>query len=220
MRKLLVHVEGETEEAFVNFVLSPHLRERGYEAVTPRKLGKAFNRKGVPVWDIARKEFIRELWEKQGYLHTTMVDYYGMPTEEGKAWPGRGEAQRLEASKRAVHVEQAILKDLGESGWRFIPFVVMHEFEGLLFSDCHALAKTVDRPDLRSVFQNILAQADGNPEMINDSPETHPAERLKRLCSYKKPLHGRMAAEDIGIEAIRVACPHFASWIETLEHRR
>lgn len=201
MSKLLVHVEGETEEAFVESVLAPHLYERGYYVVTPRLFGKP-RRKGVPVWDVARREFLKELAEKQSYLHTTLVDYYGMPAVEGKAWPGRVEAQRLEAPNRAVHVEQAILRDLGESGWRFIPFVVMHEFGGLLFSDCDVLAKTVDRPDLRSVFQNILAQAD-----------------VEKLCNYDKRFHGRMAAEDIGIAAIRAACPHFLAWMETLEKR-
>jgi hypothetical protein len=33
MSRLLIHVEGQTEEAFVNDVLAPHLYGRGYEKV-------------------------------------------------------------------------------------------------------------------------------------------------------------------------------------------
>jgi hypothetical protein len=36
---------------------------------------------------------------------------------------------------------------------RFIPFVVMHVFEGLLFSDCAAFSRGIDRPDLEFGLQ-------------------------------------------------------------------
>ncbi len=41
MSRLLIHVEGETEETFVNEVLSPHLVSFGYQSVSARLIGNA-----------------------------------------------------------------------------------------------------------------------------------------------------------------------------------
>lgn len=42
--RLLIHVEGETEETFVNEVLRPHLLHSGYARVSARLLGNARQR--------------------------------------------------------------------------------------------------------------------------------------------------------------------------------
>jgi hypothetical protein len=39
MTRLLIHVEGQTEERFVNEVLAPHLVARGYHSVGARLFG-------------------------------------------------------------------------------------------------------------------------------------------------------------------------------------
>src|SRR5256885_1583241 len=44
MARLLIHVEGETEETFVNEVLAPHLLSFGYESVSARLIGNARQR--------------------------------------------------------------------------------------------------------------------------------------------------------------------------------
>jgi Domain of unknown function (DUF4276) len=82
-----------------------------------------------------------------------MVDYYGLPSSGDKAWPGRAPAASLPVAEKAPIVEQALLEDVtAELGAdylsRFVPFVVMHEFEGLLFSDCAAFARGIGLPDL------------------------------------------------------------------------
>jgi len=41
MPRLLIHVEGQTEEAFVNEVLGDHLLSVGYEYVAARIIGNA-----------------------------------------------------------------------------------------------------------------------------------------------------------------------------------
>ena len=41
MKRLLVHVEGQTEETFVNELLAPHLLARGYSPVSARLMGNA-----------------------------------------------------------------------------------------------------------------------------------------------------------------------------------
>ena len=56
------------------------------------------------------------------------------------------------------------------------------------------------------------------PEDINDSTETAPSKRVLELCTgYRKPLHGTLAALEVGIEAMRRECPHFRDWVERLE---
>src|SRR6185369_5660280 len=90
--RLLVHVEGETEEVFVNEVLRERLLASGYERVGARLLGNARQRDrrgGIRGWDTVRRDIIRHLTEDPGCIATTMIDYYGLPTSGGKAWPGR-----------------------------------------------------------------------------------------------------------------------------------
>ena len=100
---------------------------------------------------------------------------------------------------------------------RFVPFVVMHEFEALLFSDCAAFARAIGRPALSGSFQAIRDQFD-SPEDINDSPTTAPSKRVQELIpGYEKPLYGNLAALGIGLDTIRRACPHFAEWLGMLE---
>ena len=100
---------------------------------------------------------------------------------------------------------------------RFIPFVVLHEFEGLLFSDCAAFSRGIERPDLEIQFANIRNQFP-TPEDINDHRDTAPSKRLKALMSsYGKVESGVNAIKEIRLETIRKECPHFNSWIAKLE---
>ena len=225
MSRILVHVEGQTEESFVNNVLAPHLFRVGYTLVSARLLGNARQRSrrgGIRPWDSVRKDILSHLSSDQAALATTMVDYYGLP----ETWPGRKQAGSKKTLRaRAASVEQAVLEDISESlggsfdPRRFVPYVVMHEFEGLLFSDPDRFARGIGRPDLSSELQAIRADFD-TPEEINDSPETHPSERIMELYKgYQKPLMGVLAVEEIGLDAIRGECPLFDRWVEKLEQR-
>ena len=120
-------------------------------------------------------------------------------------------------------MENAILDDI-DSGMggrfdreRFVPFVVMHEFEGLLFSDCAAFTRGINRPELEPSFSIIRAQFT-SPEDINDSPITAPSKRIAGLFpGYRKPFHGVLAVQEIGLHRIRVECGHFDMWLKRLE---
>jgi hypothetical protein len=102
---------------------------------------------------------------------------------------------------------------------RFVPFVVMHEFEGLLFSDCAALSRGIGRPELETSLQEIREEF-ATPEEINDSKVTAPSKRVQALMStYQKPFHGILAAQEIGLSRIRKECPHFDGWLKQLESR-
>jgi hypothetical protein len=225
MQRLVVHVEGPTEEAFVQEVLGPHLRDFGYDQVWPRIVGNArLDRRsgGIKGWASVRKDVIEHLSENPGCRATTMVDYYALPKTGPKAWPGRMEAATMVHAHRAMHVEQALFEDIQNKVdyslvARFRPFVTMHEFEGLLFSDCNAFSRGIGRPEMEGKLQAIRDRFK-TPEEINDSPTTAPSKRIAALVpGYSKPFLGILAALEIGLGAMRFQCPEFRRWLEHLE---
>lgn len=226
MARLLIHVEGETEETFVNEILAPHLYPCGYTKVSARLVGNSRQRDrrgGIRAWSAVRNDILNHLKEDPGCLATTMVDYYALPQSDAKAWPGRKAAEGLPFPQKAPTVQDALLADIcGELGGgfkanRFIPYVMMHEFEGFLFSDCERFGRGIGRPELAPQFQAIR-DAFETPEEIDDSPATAPSKRVKDLVpNYEKPLLGALAVLEIGLGAIRAECPHFRNWLERLE---
>jgi len=228
MVRLLVIVEGETEETFVNELLAPHLYKKGFLAVSAKLMGNARKRDrrgGIRPWPGVREEIIRHLNTDKNIYVSTMVDYYALPGGENNpnAWPGRFQAVSLNFDDKAQHVEAKLQQDLATYSpqsfktERFIPYIMMHEFEGLLFSDCKELASSIAREDLATRFQNIRDRYP-SPEEINDSPQTHPSQRIKDLMpEYQKPLHGNLAAIAIGLETFRQECPGFRRWLERIE---
>lgn len=156
---------------------------------------------------------------------TTMVDYYALPGNGHGAWPGRAAATALPFEDRAAEIQQGMLADVRAAydgdldPGRFVPYVIMHEFEGLLFSDCARFAEGLNEPELAPAFQSIR-DAFGTPEEINDSPHTAPSKRvLALLPGYQKPLLGTLAVLNIGLDAIRRECPNFSAWLTSLEKR-
>ena len=224
MPRLLVHVEGQTEETFVNKVLGPHLASCGYVEVRPSMVGDPRRSGGgITSWRRARKEILIHLRENSGCFVTTMVDYYGLPPTGKKAWPGRKRASWLSFPENARAVEDALLADIRDqmgnsfNPARFVPYVQMHEFEALLFSDCEQFARGIGQPCLAANFQEIR-DAFNSPEEIDDSPQTAPSKRVKELMRrYQKPLTGLRALQEIGLDTIRAKCPHFRNWLRRLE---
>ena len=222
MTRLLVHVEGQTEETFVDEVLAPELYRHGYLEVNARIIGNArqrHHRGGVRPWPATQKDIVNHLKEDANCIATTMFDYYGLPDD----WPGRLQANTVAFPQKADTVQDALLTDvrhqMGHSfdPTRFIPYVMMHEFEAMLFSDCERFSVGIGRPELSPSFQQIR---DGfaSPEDIDDSPSTAPSKRIQKLIpGYQKPLLGNLASLEIGIDVIRAECAHFREWLETLE---
>lgn len=222
MARLLVHVEGQTEESFVNEVLRGHLVTNGYSSVGARIVGNARLRQrgGIRSWPSVRRDIVNHLREDEGCIATMMVDYYGLPG----AWPGRGRSTRLRGVEEKARCVQDAMRDnlaskVGDSldPERFVPFVVMHEFEGLLFSDCGAFSRGIYRPELELSLRRVRGEF-ATPEEIDDSPITSPSKRIMALVpDYQKPLLGVLAALEIGLLSIRQECPHFDAWLRKLE---
>lgn len=99
MKKVLILVEGQSEETFVKRVLSPHLLNLEVLIVptiisTKRvKSGPSF-KGGIPSYAKVRKELKRLLGDSSAALVTTMVDFYGLPG----SFPGRSAVVRKYSS--------------------------------------------------------------------------------------------------------------------------
>src|SRR5258708_15685007 len=115
MARVLIHVEGETEETFVNEVLGPYRYWRGYFRVSARLMGNARQRDrrgGVRPWNAVKQDIVTHLKEDQQCLASCMVDYYALPQTGERAWPGREKAGRLPFPQKAPSVQEALLADV------------------------------------------------------------------------------------------------------------
>ncbi len=223
MTRLLVHVEGQTEETFVNEILAPHLYAHGFQNVSARLLGAARVRKrrgGICSWDVAATEVAKHLSGDTGAFATTIVDYYALPAGVD-GWPGRSNCVTMAHDYKAPFLAEALRADFAarhpNEANRFIPFVAMHEFEGFLFSDPATMASSMGVPNLATAFKTIRDSFD-TPEHINDSPQTAPSKRLlEAIPGYEKVIHGNIAMIDIGLDRVRGECPGFSQWLTRLE---
>ena len=229
MSRLLIGVEGETEEEFVNEILANHLYANGYVSVGARLLGNARQRRqrgGIKAWLSVRADLLRHLKEDRSVLVGLMVDYYAMPSTGDKAWPGRAAALAVPTSQKAEVIHLALRENLREAAQdkglkldldRFVPFVIVHEFEALLFRDCERFANAIGHNDSLGKLRGIREQFP-TPEDINDSPLTAPSKRLLEIIpKYDKPLMGTVGALGIGLEKMRQECPGFRAWLSALE---
>ncbi|HEV7487539.1 MAG TPA: DUF4276 family protein [Thermoanaerobaculia bacterium] len=217
-RRILILVEGQTEERFVKDVLAPEF----YQFDTffdPRLLitkvvkhGASF-KGGVTTYGKYKNDVRRLLAEaKSGTFITTLVDYYGLPAD----FPGMETRPNGSPRDRVRHIENNIFADCG-SPQNFRPFLALHEFEAWLFSSRDELSRTMTQPDKRAAIAAIR-DAFPTPEDINEGPATAPSKRIKEVFpEYKKTLHGPLAAARIGVAAIRAECAHFDEWLGELE---
>lgn len=214
-----VHVicEGQSEEMFVNEVLARHFAAMQI-FLAPSLIGKPGHKGG----NVRIERLLSDMRARTGdttAFCTTFFDFYGLPAE----FPGKREASALASAeararciceKLAEEVEACLGRATRE---RFLPYVQMHEFEALLFSDPEKFASTLGRGDLARSFSRIR-ESHVSPEHINDSPQTAPSKRILSMhAGYDKVWHGSMAAIDIGLAALRAECPLFDAWLSSIE---
>lgn len=224
-------VEGQTEETFVRRILTESLAKSGIyvngarsvetgrkninrpNIIRPGKQKTIF-RGGMPSFDKIKRDIERWLVEdKKAYL-TTMFDLYALSSDFPKydsAIKARDPYQRVKI------LEDALKTEISNSN--FIPYIQLHEFEGLLFSDVKIMDDVLKPYHDYSKFEELKAIRNkfNNPEEINDGIETAPSKRIISLFrSYQKVTYGYQIANRIGIDAIRNECPHFNEWMVKL----
>lgn len=200
--------EGQTEEAFVNQVLGPHLANHGIPFAV-RQLG------GLRDWNKAANFVHRWMREDRNpnARFTTLLDLYGLPANT----PGRAEAVGGATPWQRCHrIEVAIGNALNNA--RFMPYVQLHEFEALVLVNASEL--TVPYPGHAAAASRLTALASQyrSPEEINEGPTTSPSKRIiDVLPVYSKVVSGPSAVGRIGLPTVRRACPHFGAWLSCLE---
>ncbi len=216
--EIYIVVEGQTEQTFVRDVLAPYIGQWGI-FLFPSLIGKPGHKGSDIRFDRAKVDIINFLKQRNDTYISTMFDYFRI----NKEWPGLKDipGKTLTIEQKAKIVEDAMIKEIMNElpqcnpEKRFIPYIQMHEFEALLFSDEHILAEKAEI-DLPRV-QAILNEYD-NPEEINDDPVKAPSKQLETLNpNYRKIALGTEISNAIGIQNIRAKCPHFHNWLMRFE---
>lgn len=216
MKRVLILVEGQSEEAFVGRVLAPHLwayeiHPEAVVVVTRRRAADTNHKGGVTSWDQIKRDLKLLLSDTNVVAVTTFLDYYGLPPEV----PGMSTRPTVDALAMVRHVERAIDSAIGSS--RVRSNLNLHEFEALLYADPEACGKYLGNDRLASGMRAAVA-ASGGAEFVNDDPRTAPSKRILALHpNYRKTADGPSLTEQIGLDAIRKACPHFDTWLDWLE---
>ncbi len=213
MARVLILVEGYTEELFVNRILAPYLLPQNIflqvTIIHTRKVADGVDFKGGRVSFGKVSPVLKGLFhDSNASLITTCFDFYGLHKDFPKS-------QRGSCYEKVIELENWVKQQFNDA--RLQPYFFLHEFEAMVFVSPNELADATNSPDLLTKFQEIKA-ACSSPEEINDHPDTAPSRRIKKLIpSYRKTAHGISILEKVGIDAIRAECPHFNEWLTKLE---
>ena len=213
MVKVRILVEGQTEEKFVKEVLSKHFDQSDIVPIiirTRKVLGGPDNKGGIVSYKKVKKQLLKLLNDSSVTAVTTMIDYYGLKED----FPEVQSISESDCFERVKAIEASFNEDIDNP--KFIPYLQLHEFEAILFSDPMRILDGF--PGKEFAVRQLSRQRDGfeSPEHINlGNP---PSRRiLSVLPDYDKVIFGTTIALEIGLERIRQECHHFNEWIIQLE---
>jgi hypothetical protein len=218
LRQVAVVVEGQTEEGFVADVLGPHLLNDDIHVqpivVATSRAANGSKFKGGGGWSHYARDLTRLLSEPHWTVVTTMIDFYAYPADG----PGAG-CPTPHVPRTCVALRQAAMATVFTDP-RFLPFVMLHEFETLVFASALGRSTVLDSPALAAGLQAEAAAFGNDVELINDSPTTAPSKRIQRIWpEYSKSTDGVAATAEVGVPALEGPCPHFAAWLEDMRTR-
>ena len=214
MTKVLILAEGQTEETFIRDVLSPYLASRNvYPVATLAKTKRVTSgldfKGGIVSYGKLRNDINRLLYDTSAKLVTTMVDFFGLPSD----FPGFAQMPSGTCFDQVEYLEKEFVKNINNN--KFHPYLALHEFEAMLFAEPEQIARSI--PD-SGATENLLAINNQfkSPEEIDD--KLPPSKRIKDLIpEYRKPLYGPLISQEIGLDSIRKECSHFHAWVSKLE---
>jgi hypothetical protein len=217
MARVLVLVEGQTEETFIRDVLGVQLASRNVFliptlATTKRAKGSdgAF-KGGIVSYAKVANDISRLLHDTNAAAITTMIDFYGTA---GLGFPGADTMPTVDPYRQVTHLEQEWRNVVPDA--RFRPYFMLHEFEAMLFTDTAEIVGNCNgRSNHAEAALRTIANEFDTPELINTSHP--PSKRIQEQVIYDKVVEGPIIAELIGLERIREACTHFAEWLSFLE---
>jgi hypothetical protein len=216
MKRIIIICEGETEQEFCVKTLYPHFFSKHFIIQSPL-IKKSMG--GIVNWKDIKKQIEITLENEPDVFVTMLIDFYGVYTKH--KFPN-WEESKIHTNKNTQmdSLEEGMKNSIDEKlRYRFIPYIQLHEFEGLLFNDINIFYSQIPKKDLVNIneLQSTFAAYE-NPEMINNSKQTSPSHRLERIISgYNKIVYGNILAEAIGLNNIRLKSPRFNNWISKLE---
>lgn len=213
MKRLIIICEGQTEVEFCKDVLLKYFIQKKILIQTPliKKSGG-----GIVPWSSLKRQIELHLKETDVFV-TTFIDYYGIP--DNYNYPNWVKSKGIEDKNlRMDFLEKAMRESINHT--RYIPYIQLHEFEGLLFNNIAIFDQNFNPSELSSREELVqILYLYPNPELINDSSITAPSKRLKKIISgYSKIVYGSILAEDIGLDNIRQKSPRFHNWLNILEN--
>ncbi len=217
MLLLYLLVEGQTEFVVADQVLQPHFEALGIHVrmsilATKRRAGGPAMRGGVSSWSRVSAEIGRILRDRTIDVLTTLVDYYGMPSDT----PGMGTRPTGGTPCAQVrHVENEMEKVVGDP--RFVANLVLHEIETWVLAAAAELGELVGDVRLAAHLAKIVSGR-GGPELVDDGPTTAPSKRIHaEYPAFDKTLDGPLAIADLGLVRLRELCPHANAWLSRIE---
>jgi len=216
MKRVIIICEGETEKEFCNTILIPYFAKKEIYIQSPL-IKKSMG--GIVKWSELQKQITLHLKNDSSAIVTTLIDYYGLYRKYN--FPMWDNAERNpNKNERMEILEQGMLESIEDSlRFRFIPYLQLHEFEGLLFNDIDVFYEQIPSRELVGIEELTQTfQQYTNPEMINNNKETSPSHRLERIIlGYNKIVYGNILAEAIGLTKIKAKSPRFREWIKKIE---
>lgn len=215
IRAIYIICEGQTEEEFVISILRPYLNSFQIYDVRPILMATSKGHKGGDVkYDRLKFNIEKLLNRESDILVSTFIDFFRLKSD----FPKFNTAQAIQnKTQRVQFLEQALADAINNP--RFISYIQLHEFEGLLFASKVGFEFL---PDLNQANLNKLIFAVNekeNPEELNDGELTAPSKRLEQLIpgfDKNKPFYGGIIAEVNTIHAVLDRCVRFNNWVNIL----
>lgn len=220
MKRLIIIVEGETEQEFVNRILAPYLVSKGLNTeIRPIMIEKSGGGHGYSNIQHLKNTIRPVLNRVDEPIVTTLIDHYGINSE--RKLPGYSNITTANTEKRIQQMEAIINVEIQQiKPYRFfIPYIQRHEFETLLFSNPEVgFDLEYDR-----IKEDVVKLCSGfdSIEDINCTPEGAPSKRIGRIYESHRKKYSKVSdAVDIieltGIESVLEKCPRFKNWVEKL----
>lgn len=220
MKKIIIVVEGSTEEKFVRQVIQPHFLPKVYvdaqKWITNRKLGSSGGGESYDLIENHVSRLISRYKSDKDVFISTMIDFYEFPQQGNTVYTE--EVKKINGGINKVLMLEKKMEDRFNHK-NFIPYVQLYEYETLLLVEPNELRVfyTDKHKEINLLKGEIAGKA---PEEINDTPEGAPSKRItKYLPFYKnqKTTAGVITAGSIGLPKLRANCPHFNNWLTLLE---
>ena len=208
MKRIIIVCEGQTEVEFCKVILLPYFQSKNIYIQTPLiKKTKG----GIVKWEELKKQILLHLQNDKLAFVTTLIDYYGI--HQKHIFPNWTQAEEEPNKNKKMDIlEEAMLLEIDDKlRYRYLPYIQLQEFEGLLFNDIDVFYNQIPEKELIGT-KELIETFDNypNPELINDGNKTAPSKRLDRIISgYNKVIYASILAEEIGLLRIRNKSPRF-----------